>query len=156
MVRPEGLLPFRVERDAAAGKFRQWLSGLWFRPNDLSEKSALSELVGVYVPFWTFDAATHSAWTAEAGYDYQESVQVEENRRWVTRSETRTRWEHAEGLHEHAFDDVPVPASKGLPPGLSGGVTGHVGGKAPWSIAKIGCAVIAVLLLLLLIAALKH
>jgi len=252
MVRPEGLLAFRVDRDAAAGKFRQWLSGLWFRPNDLSEKSALSELVGVYVPFWTFDAATHSAWTAEAGYDTQVSVQVEENGRWVTRQETRTRWENAEGVHEHAFDDVPVPASKGLPPDLSGaiepfpthelvpyepsylsgflaeeyavgavdalaaakermsreiyaacgrevpgdrfrdldvrtawsalmyknallpvwiaayqyagkpyrflvnGVTGQVGGKAPWSIAKIGCAVIAVVLLLLLIAALKH
>lgn len=251
MVRPEGLLPFRVDRDAAAGKFRQWLSGLWFRPNDLSQKSALSELTGVYVPFWTFDAATHSAWTAEAGYDTQQSVQVEENGQWVTRYETRTRWENAEGVHEHAFDDVPVPASKGLPPDLAGsiepfpthdlisyepsyllgflaeeyalgakdallraeermsqeiyaacsrevpgdrsrnlnvrtawsavtyknallpvwiaayqyagtpyrflvnGVTGQVGGKAPWSIAKIGCAAIAVLLLLLLIAALK-
>ena len=251
MVRPEGLLPFRVDKDAAAGKFRQWLRGLWFRPNDLSAKSSLSELAGVYVPFWTFDAATHSAWTAEAGYDYQVSVQVEENGRLVTRQETRTRWESAEGVHEHAFDDVPVPASKGLPPGLSGaiepfpthelvpyepsylsgflaeeyaldakdalsrakermsqeiyaacgrevpgdrfrnlnvktawsaltyknallpiwiaayqyagkpyrflvnGVTGQVGGKAPWSIVKIGCAVIAVLLVLILIAALK-
>ncbi|MGZ5381550.1 MAG: hypothetical protein ACXWFQ_06785, partial [Thermoanaerobaculia bacterium] len=38
---------------------------------------------------------------------------------------------------------------------LVNGVTGQVGGKAPWSIVKIGCAVIAVLLLLLLIAALK-
>jgi len=122
MVRPEGLLPFRVDRDAAAGKFRQWLSGLWFRPNDLSQKSALSELTGVYVPFWTFDAATHSAWTAEAGYDTQQSVQVEENGQWVTRYETRTRWENAEGVHEHAFDDVPVPASKGLPPDLAGSI----------------------------------
>jgi hypothetical protein len=122
MVRPEGLLPFRVDRDAAAGKFRQWLTGLWFRPDDLSQKSALSELKGVYVPFWTFDAATHSAWTAEAGYDYQVSVQVEENGQWVTRYETRTRWEPAEGVHEHAFDDVPVPASKGLPPDLAGSI----------------------------------
>ena len=81
MVRPEGLLPFRVDRNAAAGKFRQWLSGLWFRPSDLSAKSSLSELAGVYVPFWTFDAATHSLWTAEAGYDYQVAVQVEENGR---------------------------------------------------------------------------
>ncbi|MGZ6987552.1 MAG: hypothetical protein ACXVH0_01175 [Thermoanaerobaculia bacterium] len=39
---------------------------------------------------------------------------------------------------------------------LVNGVTGQVGGKAPWSIVKIGCAVIAVLLLLLLIAALKR
>lgn len=119
MVRPEGLLPFRVDRNLATGKFRQWLSSLWFRPDDLSQKSALSELKGVYVPFWTFDAATHSAWTADAGFDYQVEVQVEENGQVHTRYETRTRWEPAEGVLEHFFDDVPVPASKGLPPDLA-------------------------------------
>ena len=106
--------------------------GLWFRPDDLSQKSALSELKGVYVPFWTFDAATHSAWTAEAGFDYQVAVQVEENGRWVTRYETRTRWEPAEGVLEHVFDDVPVPASKGLPPDLAR-VDRAVSRRTTWS-----------------------
>jgi DNA-directed RNA polymerase subunit RPC12/RpoP len=119
MVRPAGVLPFRVDRDAATGRFRQWLSSLWFRPDDLSQKSALSELKGVYVPFWTFDAATHSAWTADAGYDYQVAVEVEENGQVRTRYETRTRWEPAEGVLEHFFDDLPVAASRGLPPDLA-------------------------------------
>ncbi len=119
MVRPGGVLPFRLDRNAATSKFRQWLSSLWFRPDDLSEKSALSELKGVYVPFWTFDAATHSAWTADAGFDYQVEVQVQENGQVFTRYETRTRWEPAEGVLEHFFDDIPVAASKGLPPDLA-------------------------------------
>ena len=119
MVRPEGVLPFRVDRNGATGKFRQWLSSLWFRPDDLSQNSALSELKGVYVPFWTFDAATHSAWTADAGYDYQVAVEVEENGQVRTRYETRTRWEPAEGVLEHFFDDLPVAASRGLPPDLA-------------------------------------
>ena len=119
MVRPEGVLPFRVDRNGATGKFRQWLSSLWFRPDDLSQKSALSELKGVYVPFWTFDAATHSAWTADAGYDTQVAVEVEENGQVHTRYETRTRWEPAEGVLEHFFDDLPVAASRGLPPDLA-------------------------------------
>jgi ribosomal protein L37E len=122
MVRPAGVLPFRVDRNGATGKFRQWLSSLWFRPNDLSQKSALSELKGVYVPFWTFDAATHSAWSADAGYDYQVEVQVEENGQVRTRYETRTRWEPAEGVLEHFFDDLPVAASRGLPPDLARGI----------------------------------
>ena len=122
MVRPEGVLPFRVDRNGATGKFRQWLSSLWFRPDDLSQKSALSELKGVYVPFWTFDAATHSAWTADAGYDYQVAVEVEENGQIHTRYETRTRWERAEGVLEHFFDDLPVAASRGLPPDLAQGI----------------------------------
>jgi ribosomal protein S27E len=133
MVRPEGLLPFRVDRDGAAGKFRQWLTGLWFRPDDLSQKSALSELKGVYVPFWTFDAATHSAWTADAGFDYQVEVQVEENGQVRTRHETRTRWEPAEGVLEHFFDDVPVAASRGLPPDLARAVEPFpTGGLIPY------------------------
>ncbi len=119
MVRPEGVLPFRVDRNAATGKFRQWLASLWFRPDDLSQKSAVSELNGVYVPFWTFDAATHSAWTADAGFDYQVAVEVEENGQVHTRYETRTRWEPAEGVYEHFFDDLPVAASRGLPPDLA-------------------------------------
>jgi hypothetical protein len=119
MVRPAGVLPFKVDRNAATGRFRQWLSSLWFRPDDLQQKSALSELKGVYVPFWTFDAATHSAWTADAGYDYQVEVQVEENGQVHTRYETRTRWEPAEGVLEHFFDDLPVAASRGLPPDLA-------------------------------------
>ena len=119
MVRPAGVLPFRVDRNAATGRFRQWLASLWFRPDDLSRKSALSELKGVYVPFWTFDAATHSAWTADAGYDTQVAVQVEENGQVHTRYETRTRWESASGVLEHFFDDLPVAASRGLPPDLA-------------------------------------
>ncbi len=119
MVRPAGVLPFRVDRNAATGKFRQWLSSLWFRPDDLSRNSSLTELRGVYVPFWTFDAATHSAWTAEAGFDYQVAVQVEENGQIHTRYETRTRWEPASGVLERFFDDVPVAASRGLPPDLA-------------------------------------
>ncbi len=122
MVRPAGVLPFRIDRNAATSRFRQWLSSLWFRPSDLTQKSSLSELKGVYVPFWTFDAATHSAWEAEAGYDYQVAVQAEENGQVHTRYETRTRWEPADGVLEHFFDDVPVAASRGLPADLARGI----------------------------------
>jgi DNA-directed RNA polymerase subunit RPC12/RpoP len=110
MVRPEGLLPFRVTKQSATGKFREWLGGLWFRPNDLKQKSSLTKLQGAYIPFWTFDAATHSAWTADAGHYYY--VQVRRGNQTV--SERRVRWEPASGTLELFFDDLPVPASRGL------------------------------------------
>ncbi len=114
MVRPEGLLPFRVDRNGAAGKFRAWTQALWFRPNDLKKKSSVTGLSGVYVPFWTFDAATHSSWSAEAGFYYYVDVEVLENGRTVVRREQRVRWELAEGVLEKFFDDLPVEASRGL------------------------------------------
>lgn len=119
LVRPEGVLPFRVTRDGAAQSFRRWLAGLWFRPGDLKSRSSLTRLQGVYIPYWTFDAATHSAWTAEAGYRHQVPVQVVENGRTVTRMETRTRWEPAAGTLERFFDDLPVPASRGVDAGVA-------------------------------------
>jgi predicted RNA-binding Zn-ribbon protein involved in translation (DUF1610 family) len=119
VVRPEGLLPFKVARNAAIQKFRGWLASLWLRPNDLKSESRLTSMQGVYVPFWTFDAATYSMWTADAGYYYYETVTRVENGRTVEAQEQRTRWEPASGNLSKLFDDVPVPASNGMPPELA-------------------------------------
>jgi hypothetical protein len=119
IVRPEGLLPFRISQETALNSFRQWLHKLWFRPNDLKRSAQTTGIKGAYIPFWTFDAATHSTWTAEAGYYYYVDVQVRENGRMVTRRERRTRWEPAAGSLEMFFDDVPVPASRGIDSSLT-------------------------------------
>ncbi len=118
VVRPEGLLPFRVTRDSALQSFRKWQSSLWLRPDDLKSASRMSTLQGAYIPFWTFDAATHSHWTAEAGYYYYVTVGVGKQRR----QEMRVRWEPAWGELEYFFDDVPVPASRGLDASLCRGI----------------------------------
>ena len=132
-VRPAGLLPFAVDRNAASKSFRSWVSGLWFRPNDLKTKSSVTAMQGVYVPFWTFDALSHNRWAAEAGHYYTVQVEAIQNGKRVMRPERRTRWEPASGFLEKAFDDVPVPASKGLPPGLARGIEPFpTGGLVPY------------------------
>lgn len=132
-VRPAGLLPFQVDRNTAVARFRSWVSGLWFRPNDLKTKASVTGLQGVYVPYWTFDALSHNRWTAEAGYEYTVEVEAFVNGRREVRPETRIRWEPATGFLERSFDDVPVPASKGLPPGLARGVEPFpTGGLVPY------------------------
>ena len=114
VVRPEGLLPFKVSREHALQSFREWLSKLWLRPNDLKRAARTTGTQGAYIPFWTFDAATFSHWTADAGYHYYVDVRVQENGKTVTRREQRTRWEPASGSLQLFFDDVPVPASRGI------------------------------------------
>lgn len=106
VVRPEGLLPFRITQENALQSFRQWLSGLWLRPNDLKRASRMHGIQGAYIPFWTFDAATYSLWQAQAGYYYY--VGSGKNR------QRRVRWEHASGTKQIFFDDLPVPASRGI------------------------------------------
>jgi hypothetical protein len=119
IVRPEGLLPFRITRASALESFRKWVQSLWLRPNDLTSASRVDQLQGVYIPFWTFDAATDSWWTADAGYYYYVDVQTQENGQTVTRSERRVRWKSASGTVELFFDDVPVPASRGVDEALA-------------------------------------
>jgi predicted RNA-binding Zn-ribbon protein involved in translation (DUF1610 family) len=123
LIRPQSLVPFGVEQERARAKFRTWLAGLWFRPNNLKHKAAVGEINGVYVPYWTFDAGVASQWTAQAGYYYYVTVSytTQENGRSVqrTRQERRTRWEHASGRRSDSYDDVLVVASRGLPTTLA-------------------------------------
>jgi DNA-directed RNA polymerase subunit RPC12/RpoP len=118
-IRPESVVPFRVDKNAAAQRFEQWLGSLWFRPNDLKAMAKVEGFSGVYVPYWTFDARIDSSWSAEAGYHYYETetyTDPQGNRQ--TRQVQRTRWESARGRRADAFDDVIVCASKGLPEDL--------------------------------------
>jgi DNA-directed RNA polymerase subunit RPC12/RpoP len=115
-IRPESLVPFKVDKPAANKKFEEWLGRLWFRPNDLKKMAKLQEMGGVYIPFWTFDAWVRSDWTADAGYYYYETEwYTDENGERATRQVQRTRWEPAAGWRQDFFDDTLVCASKGLP-----------------------------------------
>ena len=115
-IRPESLVPFKMDKAAANQKFEQWLGTLWFRPNDLKKMAKVQEMGGVYIPFWTFDSMVHSNWTADAGYYYYETeYYTDANGRSQSRQVQRTRWEPAWGNRSDFFDDVLVCASKGLP-----------------------------------------
>lgn len=122
LIRPESLLPFQVDQAAAIQSFRDWLKKLWFRPNDLKKAATVQQLVGVYIPFWTFDAWVHSTWTADAGYYYYETesytVVVNGRTERRTRQVRRTRWVPASGQRNDHYDDELVCASKGLPTDL--------------------------------------
>jgi DNA-directed RNA polymerase subunit RPC12/RpoP len=115
-IRPESLLPFKVDKAGANGTFEKWLAGLWFRPSDLKRMAKVQEMGGVYIPFWTFDAQVYSQWRAEAGYYYQETeYYTDQQGNRQSRQVTKTRWQHASGHRNDFFDDTIVCASKGLP-----------------------------------------
>lgn len=120
LIRPESLLPFGVDRARSTQAFVRWIAGLWFRPSDLRGLARVEELVGVYVPYWTFDADVESEWDAEAGFHYEvEETYTDRDGQEKTRRVRRTRWESASGNRHDHFDDVLVCASRGLPPDLA-------------------------------------
>ncbi len=107
---PESLVPFAVDRVRAETLFRAWMRGLWFRPNALKRGSAVADMRGVLVPYWTFDARADSSWTAMAGYHYYVTVGAGKNARRVR----QTRWVPAAGSRRDVYDDLLVCASRGL------------------------------------------
>ncbi len=119
MVPPDSLLPFAIDLRAARAAFERWLHSLWFAPNPLKKLALLGELVGVYVPHWTYDAMTYTRYRGMRGDNY--TVQVPytswENGRAVTRyrTEIRTRWRYVSGEVQHFFDDLLVCASHSVP-----------------------------------------
>ncbi|MDT5272172.1 MAG: hypothetical protein QOH49_4358 [Acidobacteriota bacterium] len=118
---PEGVLPFSVTKDTAAGSVGKWIASRWFAPNALKKFASPDEIGGVYIPFWTYDAYTMSRYAGERGEHYYTTETYTErdaHGREVqqTRQVQHTRWHPASGTVERWFDDILVPATKSLPP----------------------------------------
>jgi hypothetical protein len=118
---PEGVLPFSVTKEAAAGSVGKWIASRWFAPNALKKFASPDEIGGVYIPFWTYDAYTASRYEGERGEHYYTTEHyTERDAQGNTVSKSRqvrhTRWHHASGTVERWFDDILIPATKSLPP----------------------------------------
>lgn len=115
-IKPEGVLPFRIDRNRVRDDIRRWWRSKWFAPGRLAKAALVDTVHSLYIPYWTFDAHAHCPWEAEAGHYYYVNVEGRDNKgRPVMRRERRVRWEPAAGVVEHDFDDEPVPGTQGLP-----------------------------------------
>ena len=120
-IQPSGLLPFWIGRATAEAAFDRWLSALWFAPSDLKRRAEKRDrLIGMYLPYWTYDSATRSTFRGQRGdqYTVMQWVTVTDqkgNTRQIQQPVTRIRWTPAAGQVARAFDDVLVPASEILP-----------------------------------------
>lgn len=119
MVRPETVVPFQVNADAATQKFRTWLRSRWLAPGALKKMAQLAKIDGLYTPFFTYDAQADSDWSGERGTYYNVTVPrvVTQQGRTTTiqAQERRVRWENRSGRHSQFYNDVLICASKGLP-----------------------------------------
>jgi DNA-directed RNA polymerase subunit RPC12/RpoP len=120
LIKPKALLPFKLEMSGALESFKTWVRKLWFAPGALKKAAySLEQLKGVYIPYWTFDSRTESAYTGQRGdyYTTNETYQTTENGKSVTRTRQvrRIRWSYRSGRIGHFFDDLLVAATESLP-----------------------------------------
>ena len=119
-IRPQGLLPFKVNKQQSADLFRKWVMSLWFAPSALNKQAQYAAIHGVYVPAWTYDAITDTRYVGERGDDYWEAETYTErdaqgNTVTQTRQVRKTRWWPVQGQVRNSFDDLLIMATRTLP-----------------------------------------
>lgn len=119
-LKPRGLLPFSITADQARFSYQQWLKKRWFAPGALKKYARSdAELNGIYLPYWTYDSDTVTAYRGQRGVVYYVTQRYTTTRNGRTETRTRqvpkVRWYPASGRTSRHFDDVLVGATRTLP-----------------------------------------
>ena len=89
---------------------------------------------GIYVPFWTYDAATKTRYTGQRGDVYyvkrKVQVMVDGKMRMQVHQEPRVRWTAVRGRVARFFDDVLILGSNSLP-------KSYTDALAPWDLSEL-------------------
>ncbi len=120
LITPKSLLPFLIDHIEAKNKFRDWLKSLWFAPNEVKKYARDdTRLMGIYLPYWTYDSDTITSYTGARGDTYyvNERVSYIQNGRTVSKVKRvpKIRWTNVRGQVSRLFDDVLIGASSSLP-----------------------------------------
>lgn len=60
-LRPDYVIPFRVDKNTAIEALKKYYKGKKFLPNNFSEANHLHEVTGVYVPFWLYNGVANAS-----------------------------------------------------------------------------------------------
>ncbi|MFZ5710695.1 MAG: primosomal protein N' (replication factor Y) - superfamily II helicase [Pseudomonadota bacterium] len=135
-IKPKAVAPFVLSERAARAAMTGWLGRLWFAPSGLTDYARKGRAMqGIYVPYWTFDADTRSAYSGRRGTVYYVTEHVtlrdaQGRSRTEARQVPRIRWTPVSGRVARFFDDVLVLASRSLP-------KAHTEALTPWDLARL-------------------
>lgn len=107
-IRPEAILPFKVDSHKAANILEDWIKKQYFAPSNLKKVYKSDKMKPIYVPYWTFDARTKSSYYGKGGKVYYETKVVDGKEKKVE----KVNWKPVSGEIDKFFDDIQVNASK--------------------------------------------
>ncbi|MGB3556032.1 MAG: TFIIB-type zinc finger domain-containing protein [Jannaschia sp.] len=130
-IKPAAVLPFVFEEREAHGAMNDWLGSLWFAPNGLQRYARKGRrMSGIYVPFWTIDAQTVTAYSGQRGDVYYVTQTVIRDGKRVRVQVPKIRWTRRRGRVQRFFDDVLILASTALP-------KQHTDALQPWDLSGL-------------------
>jgi hypothetical protein len=101
VLKPRRVAPFCLHRKEAVAAMRTWLGRGFWRPGGLVEQACVVKMTPVYVPYWVFQANTHTYWTADSSN---------------TPPHARGDWYPLSGEHQGSYKGLLIGASGALTP----------------------------------------
>jgi len=138
-VPPDGMLPFRIERDEAKKAFTVWLRSRRFAPGSLRAIRRAEEIEGVFFPFWSFSAQTATAYSGARGVrrfrsKNRSTIDARGNPQTQAETVNYTEWQRAQGHIDRYFDEIVVPGCSTLPDKMPDWPAGAV---LPYSVPSV-------------------
>lgn len=66
MLKPDLVIPFKLDKNDAKAAFKKHISGKRLLPKTFKDENHIYEIKGIYVPFWLFDAHADASVTYDA------------------------------------------------------------------------------------------
>lgn len=103
MLRPDYVIPFKLDKEAAKQAYQNFLNGKIMFPKSFKAENHIDEIKGVYVPFWLFDADV----SADIRYS------AKKIKRWSDSNYRykRTKFYSLTRCGDMRFENVPVDGS---------------------------------------------
>ena len=99
VLRPDYVIPFQLNKKAAKEAFLRHLTGKKLLPNIFKNDKHISDIKGVYVPFWLYDATVNASAEFDGTKETDQGDSTKIDHFKVTRSGTMS------------FKHIPVDAS---------------------------------------------
>jgi len=112
---PAFAVGFRLGREEAHQRVRKWLKGRTLFARSGVHRAKLEDVRGVYSPAYLYGAVAQSAYRAEIGEAYYETVTTGSGKNRQTRQERRVEWRPLAGEVEQYVPARVVTASLAIP-----------------------------------------
>ncbi len=110
-VRPDTVIPFEVSVKDSENALLAWRKKKFFAPRKFRKKIETDSVKGVYLPVWTFDSYTTTAYSGKLGQRRTRTV----HRNGKTYTETYIHWFSVSGSIDKVFDDIFVRGNNNVP-----------------------------------------
>lgn len=105
--KPELILPFKLDKEAAKKALKEYYKGKRLLPNAFKDENHIEEIKGVYVPFWLFDCKVSGDVSYNAVMEQTKqsgNVEIIEKKHYIVEREGNM-----------VFEKIPIDASTKMP-----------------------------------------